>query len=137
MRHHALFLGLLLSAMTITLSAQEWLPKDAEVCYRSQYQDGVLPDAAYCLKLKVTEKQFKEIVAKVGATPHTEKRKYTDDKAWLSWGPKTGRDLKPMEGKKSWNPSWDLSATYVRQRKDTWEFLKYEGGFLYYKSLTH
>ncbi|MCW1921036.1 hypothetical protein OKA05_00625 [Luteolibacter arcticus] len=137
MKHRALYLSLMLAAMSSSVFAQAWLPKEAEVCYRSQYADGFLPDAAYCLKLKVTEKQFKEIVAKVGATLHTEKRPYTDDKVWLSWGPETGPDLKPVKGKERWNPSRDLAATYVRQEKHTWEFLKYEGGFLYYKSLTH
>ena len=52
-------------------------------------------------------------------------------------GAERGRDLKPIKGKKLWDPEDDLTTTFVRQEKDTWEFLKYEAGFLYYKTLTH
>ena len=84
------FLSILASvglAILAQSQAQGWLPKDAEICYHSQSADGFLPDAAYCLKAKVTKEQFDAIVKKVGATPHTETRKYTDEKAWLNWGP--------------------------------------------------
>ena len=134
------FLSILASvglAILAQSQAQGWLPKDAEICYHSQSADGFLPDAAYCLKAKVTKAQFDAIVKKVGATPHTETRNYTDEKACLNWGAERGRDLKPIKGKKLWDPEDDLTTTFVRQEKDTWEFLKYEAGFLYYKTLTH
>jgi hypothetical protein len=133
------FTSLVASALMITaqLHAQVWLPKDAEVCYRSQYEDGFLPDADFRLKAKITKEQFDAIVKKIGATPHTEKRQYTDDKMWLSWRPDIGDDLKPKKGHKNWDPEDDLSATYVLQDKDSWQFLKYEGGFLYYVALNH
>ena len=128
---------LLTLAIAAPISAQEWLPKAAEVCYRTQYEDGFLPDATFRLKAKITKKQFDAIVKKIAATPHTEKRKYTDDKIWLSWNPVLDDDLKPHKGRKKWDPEVDLSTTFVRQQKDYWQFLKFEGGFLYYVALNH
>jgi hypothetical protein len=130
-------LALMAFAMATQIKAQEWLPKGADVCYRSQYEDGFLPDATFRLKAKVTKEQFDTIVKKIGATPHTEARKYTDDKAWLSWSPERGGDLKPRKGRKNWDPEDDLSSTFVRQEKDYWQFVKFEGGFLYYVALNH
>ncbi|MEK7948989.1 hypothetical protein [Luteolibacter soli] len=112
-------LALLGLATLAPVRAQDWLPKDAEVCYRSQYQDGFLPDGTYCLKAKITKEQFEAIVKKAGATPHTASRKYTDNKAWLSWGAERGRDLKLIKGKARWDPEDDLATTFVRQEKDT------------------
>lgn len=129
--------ALLACSLISPLCAQDWLPKNAEVCYRTQYEDGFLPDAAYSLKAKVTKEAFDAIVKKIGATPHTESRKYTDDKNWLSWQPEYGDDFKPRKGKNHWDPEHDLSTTFVKQQGNTWWFLKYEGGFLYYRELNH
>ena len=137
MKRFVATLALSVFAMAAPLDAQEWLPKEAEVCYRTQYEDGFLPDATFRLKAKITKQQFDAIVKKIGATPHTEKRKYTDDKIWLSWNPELGDDLEPRKGRKNWDPEVDLSATFVRQQKDYWQFLKFEGGFLYYVALNH
>lgn len=119
------------------LSAQDWLPKGAVVCYRSEFRDELLPDGTFCLKAVVTQAQFDAIVKKIGATPHTATRVYTDNKAWLQWSPEIDKELQPIKGKNRWDPQDDLSTTFVRQVKDNWEFLKYEGGFLYYKNLNH
>ena len=138
---------LVIVALVGGLNAQEWIPKGAKVCCRSQYEDGFLPDATFCLKLKVTKVQFEAIVKKLGATPHTEKRKYTDDKNWLQWGSEQGADdpfakreakgKVPPKDETHWDPSPDLSGTFVLQHKDSWKFLKYQDGFLYYKELNH
>ena len=130
-------LGLFALATAAKLEAQEWLPKEAEVCFRSQCQDGVLPDGTFRLKAKVSKEQFDTIVKNIGATPHTEARRYTDDKMWLSWNPDYGGDFKPLKGEERWDPGVDLSSTFVRQEKDFWQFIKWEGGLLYYVALNH
>lgn len=130
-------LVLLAVATSVQLKAQDWLPKGAVVCYQTQYEDGFLPDATFRLKAKVTKEQFDAIVKKIGATLHTEARKYSDDKNWLNWSPRRGEDLKPLKGRKNWDPEDDLSSTFVLQEKDYWQFLKFEGGFLYYVALNH
>ncbi|MFM7180013.1 MAG: hypothetical protein ACKO2G_00900 [Verrucomicrobiales bacterium] len=130
-------LVLMAFALVTQSKAQDWLPKGADVCYRTQYEDGVLPDATFRLKAKVTKEEFETIVKKIGATLHTETRKYTDDKAWLNWSSERGGDLKPLKGRKNWDPEDDLSSTFVLQKNDSWQFLKFEGGFLYYVALNH
>jgi len=142
-----LALAIILAAMPCTLSAQEWIPTGAKVCYKSQYEDGILPDAKFCLKLKISKVQFDAIVIKLGATLHTELRKYSDDKNWLDWRPDLGSDdpfanhikasKPPPKGENLWDPDTDLSSTFVRQHKDTWTFLKYERGYLYFSELSH
>lgn len=130
-------LALFALATAAQLEAQNWLPKEAEVCYRTQYEDGFLPDATFRLKVKVTKEQFDTIVKRLGVTAHTETRKYSDEKMWLGWRPEIGDDLKPRKGRKNWDPDDDLSSTFVRQEKGYWQFLKFEGGFLYYVALNH
>ena len=71
------------------------------------------------------------------ATPHTPTRQYSDDKIWLSWCPKPGDDLEPCKGRKHSDPDDDLYSTFVRQEKDFWQCLKFEGGFLYFVALNH
>lgn len=143
-----LFISAALTALCLgEIQAHEWIPKGAKVCYRSQQEDGFLPDATFCLKLKITKPQFEKIVKTVGATPHTETRRYTDDKGWLNWSPaqgasdpfaaSKGQNVKPPKGESVWDPKPDLTSTFVRQNGDYWEYLKYENGYLYYKSLNH
>jgi hypothetical protein len=141
------YLAMIFAAMPCTLSAQEWIPAGTKVCYKLQYEDGLLPDATFCLKLKITQAQFDAIVIKLGTTLHTESRKYGDDKKWLEWRPDKGavdpftsdNEAKklPPKGENLWDPDADLSKTYVRQHKDTWTFLKYERGYLYFAELSH
>ena len=137
MNHLFKILTLLVLATAAQLDAQDWLPKDAEVCFRSQQEEDFLPDATFRLKAKVTREQFHTIVKTIRATPHTPTRQYSDDKIWLSWGPELGDDLEPRKGRKYWDPDEDLSSTFVRQEKDFWQYLKFEGGFLYYVALNH
>lgn len=137
MRSFLTILAFMAFPLATQLNAQDWLPKGADVCYRSQFEDGFLPDGTFRLKAEITKKQFDTIVKKIGATPHTEARKYKDDKGWLSWSPELGKDLQPLKGRKNWDPEDDLSSTFVRQEKDYWQFLKFEGGFLYYVALNH
>ena len=139
-------LAFILAAVPCILSAQEWIPAGAKVCFKSQEEDGLLPDATFRLKLKITKAQFDAIVIKLGATPHTESRKYSDDKGWLNWRPDLGSDdpftnnnvaKPPPKGENLWDPDTDLSTTFVRQHKDSWTFLKYERGYLYFTELSH
>jgi hypothetical protein len=147
MKQYRIALAMILAAMPCTLSAQEWIPVGAKVCYKSHYEDGFLPDGEFCLKLKISKNQFDAIVTMLGATLHMESRKYSDDKRWLSWNPDSGADdpfanhkqanKTPPKGENLWDPDTDLSTTFVRQHKDTWTFLKYERGYLYFKELSH
>ena len=129
------------------LIAQDWVPVGAKVCYKSHYEDGFLPDATFCLKIKMTKAQFDAIVVKLGATLHTEMRKYSDDKKWLNWRPDLGAydpfrsdkeaNKAPPKGENLWDPEADLSQTFVRQQKNTWTFLKYEESYVYFMELSH
>ena len=122
------------------LQAQSWLPKGSVVCFRSQFEDGFLGDGTYKLKAKITKAQFDSIVKALGATPHTKKRKYTDDIMWLSWGTKPidpFSDNIQKKVTKSWDPDDSTSSSYVIQRGNSWTLLKLERGFLYFLSINH
>jgi hypothetical protein len=141
MRPFHLIISLIYTALILQSYSQEWIPKDAEVCYKSVVEDGFLPDSNYKLKLKVTKEQFNAIVTKIGAKKHKEDSKYTDDIIWLRW------DIKPIDSfenikkqqkkKESWDPDDSITNTYVVQSGDTWQLLKYEHGFLYYQYTNH
>lgn len=118
--------------------AKDWIPKDAKVVYSSSQHDGFLPDGTVKLKIKTTEEAFNKARSERKLTLHTEDRKYTQDKdPWLSWAPELDGMLEPVKGENRWNPTWDLSRTYVRQEGDTWEFMKYENGYIFYCWLNH
>lgn len=105
-----------------------WLPGGAQIVFRSQWKDGFLPDATFKLKAKVSADEFASAVQRLGLTPHTKDRKYTDDTLWLQW---------MRDDDERWNPSPSIDETFVHQEGDSWQLAKYENGFLFYQSLSH
>ncbi len=113
------------------------LPRNAEVVYSTEQHEGFLPDGSQKIKARIDERDFPEIVRRLGASLHTSSRKYSDDVIWLNWQPELGSDFNPVPGTSKWNPSFDLSKTYVVQEGDSWEYVKFEDGFLFYKYINH
>jgi len=120
--------------------AQDWLPKGTKVVYSSIVKDGFLPDEDTRYKVKATKKDFQLLVKRLGFLIHTSKRKYTDDKIWLNWRSKVQDPFdenKAIKKESDWNPSDDITATYVQQEGNSWTLLKYEDGFIYYLYINH
>ena len=107
------------------------LPETATEVNEWAWADGFLPDYSYILKAKVTQQEFNEFNLKLGLTPHTPTRIYTESDAMLSWNAPPGCD------EAWWDPSPFLDATFVEEGSDTWSCAKYEDGFLYFQSLNH
>ena len=113
------------------------LPKNAEIVYSTEQHDGFLPDGSMKIKARIRESDFPGVVKRLGASLHAPQRKYSDDILWLDWSPEIGTDFKPVIGVSKWNPTSDLSATYVSQEGDSWEYVKFEDGYLFYKYINH
>jgi len=122
-------LGLCYEVFTWTFrKALPWSAGDVHEWYQT---DTLLPDYGYQLKARVSERQFRDYIARFDLTPHTAARAYSDDMLWLRWNPAPGFE----EG--WWDPSDSLDATFVWQGYHTWIFAKHEHGFLYLASVTH
>ena len=106
-----------------------WLPESAVIIFSSQWEDGLLSDATFKIKAKITEAEFTSVVKQLELTPHTKNRKYSDDIMWLQ-GYLGGSD-------KKWDPMPSIDTTFVRQSKRYWQLAKYEGGCIYYVSISH
>jgi len=123
--------GLLLCYEAFTWSFRKALPWSAREVHESYMTDTLLPDYGYQLKARITEKEFRDYIARFDLTPHTATRTYSDDLVCLSWRYGPG-----FEGG-WWDPSDSLDATFVWQGDTTWTFAKYEHGYLYLSSLCH
>ncbi len=107
------------------------LPATATDIHEWAWADGFLPDYSYFLKARIAEAEFQQFVARLGLTPHTSDRKYSEHSNWLSWSSAPGFDGD------WWDASPSLASTFVSEGHDTWTFAKYENGFLYFVSLNH
>jgi len=108
--------------------------------YSSIWKNGFLPDEHTRYKVKATNKDFQLLVKRLGLLIHTPERKYTDDKSWLNWRGKAQDPFdenKEVKKESEWNPSDDVTTTYVKQEGDSWTLLKYEDGFIYYLYINH
>jgi|UniRef100_UPI00378382F2 hypothetical protein len=117
-------------------ASNEWsfhraLPRSAQGVQEWYWADGFLPDYSYHLKARITQQEFDNYVKKLGLTPHTLERAYTDDVHWLNW------QALPQFTNGWFDPSDSLTATFVSQEGDCWAFAKYEKGNLYVTSLNH
>ena len=113
---------------TSTTSLRQKLPWSASDIH--EHCVDMFPDYATYVKARLPESDFPSYVACLGLTPHRDDRVYTDGKMWLSWD--------PLGPNPSWfDPSDDLSKTYVQQGGHCWTFAKHERGFVYVKSLSH
>lgn len=88
------------------------------------------PDFTYILRAQIPPEDFPRFVARIGLTPHTSSRSYTDDIMWLEW--ETSQALSPW-----WDPSSSRDDTFVKQDGGVWMFAKYENGRLYFKAWSH
>ena len=120
--------GVMLLVYLLRHSPRYQLPPTATSIYERRVDFG--NDGIYFLKATLTPGDAKVFISKFHFDLHTSARVYSDDKMWLSWQAEVG-DI-PW-----WDPSGDLSSTYVEQEKHSWVFMKYERGHLYYKSITH
>ena len=108
------------------------LPFDAEDVHEWYMANGFLPDYSYQLKAKITHEQFLRYVSRLGLTPHSDTRRYTQSPIpWLSWR------AQPSFKGDWWDPTASLSSAFVSQDGDCWTFAKYENGYLYLSSLDH
>ena len=108
------------------------LPEGATDVREFHWAEGFLPDFEYLLKARIDEADFLPYVEDLGQLElHSETREYTDDPMWLSWTTTIHFDGD------WWDPSADLSGTYVYQSKHFWELVKYESGHLYVMALDH
>jgi len=103
------------------------LPDDA-TDVRHETRD-LFPDGIFWLKAQLSRPQFDAYVRKVGLEAHTPTRRYSDDLMWLAW--RKERSLS------WWNPSSDLSSTYVSQQGHWWTLAKHEAGYLFVTSFNH
>jgi hypothetical protein len=107
------------------------LPSNAQDIHEWFREDGFLPDYAYKLKARISDKEFHAYVKRFELTPHHPDRQYSGDiKPWLHW-----RSQRPAID--WWDPSESLDNTFVRQVGDSWTYAKWERGYLYLKSLDH
>ncbi len=123
----------LISSIFLMDSKPSWtslLPPTATEVQESSWADGFLPDCSYQLKARITEAEFQKFVTDLRLTPHTPDRQYSED-SWLSWG------SSPQFQDVWWDPSEDLSSTFVSEGHDTWTYAKFEKGHLHLKSLIH
>jgi len=121
----------LLGAESAPPSWKGRLPKDATDVREFSRADGFLPDYAYMLRARVSESGFKAFVEKLGLTPHSEDREYSEETGWLNWSAAARFE------EDWWNATDTLDGTYVKEGNDTWSYAKHEGGMLYFKSINH
>lgn len=107
------------------------LPSSAREIRDQQWREWLLPDYQYLLKARITAAEFNDYVKQLGLTPHTSARRYSGETVWLRW------DAAPPESGHWWNPTESLDGTFVHQEGDTWTFAKWEGGFVFLKSINH
>ncbi len=108
---------------------EEALPESVGDYY--VFRDDLGIDWLFCLKAEMDEAHFKAY--RQGFSdflPHTEERVYLDDIIWLDW--QFG-----CESQAWWDPSDDLSSSYVLQAGDAWTLMKYEKGWLYINGHSH
>ena len=113
-----------------SISWREDLPPGATDIKESSWAEGFLPDYDYYLRARMSKQDFMQFVAEQQLTPHTPSREYSEGLA-LSW---SGHLL---EDATWWNPSEDVSATYVREANTEWTYAKYEDGYIYFRSFDH
>ena len=109
------------------------LPFGAYEVYEWIRQESLLPDYAYFLKARISKEQFQDYLAALEMKDllHTSTSKYEDGTAGLNWSPSMGVD------QSIWDPSPDLTETYVWQKGHEWVLVKYENGYVFLKALNH
>jgi hypothetical protein len=114
---------------TVTVSPlRRALPRTA-TGVRDSYADMTL-DYTYLLRAEMPPKDAADYMRRIGSTPHSATRAYTDDLLWLSRN-------EGIVHTGWWNPSSDPTTTYVVQNGRTWTCAKYESGTLFVKSWSH
>jgi hypothetical protein len=88
----------------------------------------LFPDWAYYLKAEIEADDFPLYVQALSLKPYTTEN--SDESIWINW---SGIPFAPDW----WDPSSELSGTYLRQDGDLWVFAKYENGYLYLMEFTH
>ncbi|MEM4247918.1 MAG: hypothetical protein QXH80_01510 [Candidatus Nanoarchaeia archaeon] len=107
------------------------MPDSATEVQEWVWEDGVTADYSYLLKAKVSRKHFDSFVSKLGLTPDSQSRKYSQGTGGPSW-------LRPAQFTGNWwNPSPSLDGTLVYEDGHTWSLAKYENGYLYFMSFQY
>jgi len=121
----AIGLGLRQVAISLTTTPlRKALPASARDIHEwSGGEEGILAqDYMYLLKARITPDEFDAYVNRFGMTPHTPNRSY---QYGFQPGWRIGQELE------WWDPSDDVSNTYVLDHSSAWTYAKYENGYLY------
>lgn len=104
------------------------LPDSA--CNIQEESIDLFPDWAYYLKAEIEADDFLPYAQALSLAPYTPDVANEEEAIWGNWhaGP-----LAPDW----WDPTAELSSTYLAQYGDNWVMAKYENGHLYLIEFTH